>query len=336
MSRRVFLKGSFEVAGGVVILLYGGCTTERQPTSIPQDRITTPPGKAEITRLPEVTETNIKNIAKRCIGDFNRVLGFRIPEEEAVSKVNLTADLKTYQDIIKESDIDYQPTDEKDRPGITTDSHHSRGKQIFLYKSAIDEMTKALPATEQGSKAREDFIEWVINHELSHWVASNYPSAQLHSLVYEKMFAGTDQLRGKQITPDIVVGAKVKAYADGVRKSVFQSLEEAEAFVIGDFVTKRRGRPQVGTFITASDMEIQPQVDLLLDLLRRIGPNPDDAIKTLASIRTEVGGREKYGKIIGQKFGVVENDQLFFSMSLLYAIDGGDRNLYQRLVSRSP
>lgn len=335
ITRRSLLRRSVEVAaGGAVILLFGGCTTERKPISIPQDRVITPSRRSEVIRLTELTESDIKTIARRSIKDFNRVLGLAIPEEEAVSKVNLIGDLKTYQDIIAESEIDYQPTDEKDRPAITTDSYHSRGRQIFLYKGAIDDMTKYLPATERGTKAREDAIEWIVNHEFSHWVTPNYQSAELHSLVYERMFATLAGFGGRQITPDTVVGAKVKAYVDGVRKSTFQVLEEAEAFIIGDFVTKRRGRPQAGSFITASDMFIQPQVDLLLEFLRKLGPNIDDTIKTLARMRTEVRGREKYGRFIGEKFGITENDQLFFSMSLLYAIDTGDRNLYQRLVNR--
>jgi len=53
------------------------------------------------------------------------------------------------------------------------------------------------------------------------------------------MFANDKNIRGKQITPDMVMGAEVKAYADGVRKSTFENLEESEAFIIGDFVAKK-------------------------------------------------------------------------------------------------
>ncbi|EKD86597.1 MAG: hypothetical protein ACD_37C00224G0003 [uncultured bacterium] len=219
-SRRDLIKVG--VVAGVSALL-GGCSVKVETTK----------------RLPEITEGDVKTIALRCISDFNKVLGLSIPEKDAASKVHLVSDLALYQNILKESEIDYQPSNEKDRPGITTDSSFSSGVQIFLYKDAIDELTRSLPATEQGIRARENLVEWIIYHEFSHWSASNYPSVELHDLVYGKMFANDKNIRGKQITPDMVMGAEVKAYADGVRKSTFENLEESEAFIIGDFVAKK-------------------------------------------------------------------------------------------------
>ena len=146
------------------------------------------------------------------------------------------------------------------------------------------------------------------------------------------MFANDKNIRGKQITPDMVMGAEVKAYADGVRKSTFENLEESEAFIIGDFVAKKRGRPQIATYLTASDMGIESQVNLIRDLQGRIGFDLDNGVRMLAALRGEIGGRERYGRFIGEKFGIVEKDRLFFSMSLLHAINIGDTNMYQRLI----
>lgn len=313
LSRRDLIKCG--IAVGVNALL-GGCSSKTET----------------IKRLPEITEGDVKTIALRCISDFNKVLGLSIPERDAASKVHLVTDLALYQDILKKSESGYQPTNEKNRPGITTDSSYSSGKQIFLYKDAIDELTGSLPASEQGIGARENLVEWIIYHEFSHWSASNYPSIELHDLIYGKMFVNDRNIRGRQITPDMVVGAEVKAFVNGIRKTTFENLEESEAFIIGDFVAKKRGRPQIVTYLTSSDMGIEPQVNLIRDLQGRIGLDLDNGVKLLAALRGETGGRERYGRFIGEKFGIVETGRLFFSMSLLNAINIGDANMYQRLI----
>lgn len=328
VTRKKFIHGLGLAAGA--ISLYG-CGIQPTPTQERKTNLT--PLTKEKRSLPEITDREIKTIASRCIGDFNRVLGFNLPNETS-EKTNLVNSLQQYQSIIGEQETDYVLTNEKNRPGITTDRTHSKGKQIFLFKDAISEMTKNFPNTVEAIKGREDILEWIINHELAHYATSNYESSVLHNLVFGRMFANQSFFKGKDIKPDLVFGAKIRAFADNRRVAGFQNLEETEAFIIGDYVTRQTKKQRLVSFPEPEELGIEKQVLLLTDLLKKLNPNSNEAIIMLALLRSQTGGREKFGTMIGGKLTKVEtqSDQLFAGMSILYAIDMGDPKLYQQLT----
>ena len=337
LSRRGFLKATGEAALGVGAVVLFGCTTNKKPETptpkMPEVKI--PQGEQNLGKLPELTELQVKDIARIATADFNKVLGFQLSDDEIVEKTNLVPTLEKFQEIVAVSEESYVPKNEIDRAAITSDSRSIHGREIFLNKLSLEQTTSELPNSEQGKSAKFEFVEFIEIHELTHFISSAYRSDQLHDLVYGKMLANIAAFKDKNVQMQFVEGAEVHGLVDGKQVSTFQKLEEAEAFLIGEMVMRKRGKNQTVSWPKAKDVGAEVQADLLKNLLSKLGRGDvDENLKTLAHLRSEEGGREKFCQLIGERFKIPTQDQLFFSMSVLFAIDLGDRQLYQNLTNR--
>lgn len=331
-------------AGAGTVVLFGGCLISPDtplashkaefPTSQLAPRASARPTQERtLTRLPELTQQDIDIAAKQAVRDFSTVLGIPLPEDFSKNVV-LVMSLEDYQKIIAGEEVGYVPNDELTRIAVATESTNPYGHKIFLYKGAVDHVSRSILPNERGRQGRIDHIEHVLVHELAHFVAKEYRSDELFQLVYGKMLANHREIKGKHVDQDIVVGAEIKVVVDEVLKSPFDNLEEAEATIIQTFVTRKRGRPQLASAPTAEDIGVKAQFDLLSDLVRRLGNDPDEHVKKLATLRMEEGGREIFARSIGERYTIPQADQLFFGMSVLYVINIGDRRGYEQLVNR--
>lgn len=125
---------------------------------------------------------------------------------------------------------------------------------------------------------------------------------------YGKMLANLPVFRGKTVEKGKVEGAEVDGRLDGKYVSSFENLEEAEAFLIGEMIMRKRGRNQVATWPDAVQVGVGVQASLLRDLLTKIG--------------------------VGERFKISPQDHLFFAMSVLFLIDVGDVRSYRQLTNR--
>lgn len=294
--------------------------------------------EGHIEGLPEITQAEFGYITQQSVLDFDRVLGLNISTREVIQKTHLV-NLAEYQDALSKNETSYVPGNELVLSAYTSNADSPSGKAIFFYKGAIDHLSRRLPNTNEGQKARVDIIELNVDHELAHWTSAAYPSLEIHNLVFDKIVRDLPAYKGKSITPRMIEGATVQAYADGRKTNVFHNLEEAEAHLIGKYVFDHRGRPvsalSADKIPQAKDSDIFPVISHLVVLLRRLQHhevNFENSLKMLARLRTEPGGREKFCKIIGEEFRVPAEDQLFFGLNLLYSIDVMDVPGFKRLM----
>lgn len=320
-----------QLTGGLLSMLaFDGCTPGELPKS-PTPRRTPTPTLPKIEGkegLPSLTEREIQEAAAIVVEDYNRVLDLSLDQDEVKEQVVLVKELEEYQAILKRVEEGYEAGDELKRPAIATHERSPYGRKIFLYQKAIEAMTSRLPNNEKGRQARADFIRFVITHELGHWLGACYESEALHDLIFQKIFKKS--FAGKNIKNGFVKGAEIKATVDGVEKAALQNLEEAEVVVISEFVIKNRADPKIVVPPSVEEFGIKTQHELLLDLLNKLNPDLNQSIKTLARLRMQEGGREKFCRLIGEKFNARPGDQLFFGLVVLLAIDYADIEIYQK------
>lgn len=136
MARRQFLTLSAGVIGGILL---EGCNFSK----VGQERL---PQKTPLPTLPKIegrellgplSELEVKQAAEKAITDYQRVLSLNFDREEVLKKIELIADLAQYQGILKSVESNYQPSNELDRPAITTSERHPSGQKIFLYKNPL-------------------------------------------------------------------------------------------------------------------------------------------------------------------------------------------------------
>lgn len=332
ISRRHFLTHELPslAVGGVI--LFAGCTPKEQAT--PPGKINRLPETVAPVPLPEMSNDEIMTSVQQSLRDFNKALDASLSEQEVVSNVIILSDLKEYQALIAQEETGYIPSNELDRPAITTAERHIKGKKIVFYKPAITAISRQLPNTPEGKAARREFVENISTHELVHYTVANYSSDAIHSIFFGLMLANNPQFKNKKIDQGTVHGAKVTAIADGAWKAGFMKLEEAEAAVISDLVIDKRGRPQMSKRTTAADIGVGIQATLLRDLLSKLAVDKNDSIKHLFQLRQGVGGREKLCEEMGTRFNVPPKDRLFFGLSTLFTIDIGDEKTYRELVEK--
>lgn len=313
MTRREFLRLGTAAAA---VLLFGCRTKGESP-------------KLESTpSFVEITNDDIQNITRVTVKHFNEFLGFNLSEEEVAKHVLVASDIYKYQELIADNQ-GYIPGFET-RPAITTDPDFNIDPKIILYKPAIEEQVRQRDLLSEGNDRQKmsDFIENIMMHELSHWVSPLYSSDELHNLVYNHMFADFQPYKGKRIEKRGVRGAEVSALLENQQVSHFQTLEEAEAITISNFVMAKLDKP----YLTAAELQVGTHVDLLNDLLKKLNPDFDEAVKTLATLRAQPNGRKELCSLIAKKFNVDEQTNLLFCMSLLFSIDQGDTKTYQNLT----
>ncbi len=326
LGRRDFLRVSFFAALGLV----GACTSPATParptrasatsTAMPEATVSEP--------LPELTLSELQEVVGTAVDDYNKILGTNLDRDQASAAVVLVKTETEFQTIVKKLQPSYVATSEKFRPAITGDN------KVYINKSSIVYFTNEFPNTAEGSGARKELLEFVLAHELAHWSAVAYTSPDLYNLVFGKMFKNTAELKNKTVEMDIVQGAEIKAKVDGEVMSSFQNVEEAEATMLGTYVmNKRQGK----RFIKDYPGSTYPaRMELLTDLVIKINPNDiNSTLQKLAQLRSKMGGREEWAKLIGGTFNIPDSDQLFFALSLLFAIDQGDSQLYKDILSRA-
>ncbi len=311
MTRKEFLKAT--MVTGLAIgtgMALEGCT----------------PGtpRIEDQAIAGLTQNTLEQIAGITAYDYSQTLGIDLSAETAKSRVMLIDDLSKYQDLIRSAEVDYYPSDEMNRLAITI------GPIIYVYKPSFMAITRSFDNSLVAREARGEMVEFILTHEFTHGLAPEYPSAILNQIVYGKMLS--DIFRGKTIEPSVVSGAEVMAIVDGVRKSVFQNLDEAESVTIGRYVMDHRGRKNLFAYPPYAGLE--QSLSMFKQLLQKMG-NPDETLKQWAKLRTQVGGREEICKWIAKTFHkdqLSEEDQLFFALSVLYTIDVADANAFQHLT----
>lgn len=334
ISRRNFLKGSLELGAGIgSLILFGACKTDKNSDNkIFQPPLETKPGTGP-SATEVLSEDRLKEITRGDIRDFAKNLNLQLSEDEIVGNIVLVPTIQAFQ-AIQASNPAYVPRDEISTPAITTDAKSNYGQKMFFNKASLDHLVNQAPP-QLRPQAQVDLIHWVNAHELAHLTAAYYESDELHSMVFEKMLVNHPEIKGKKVEKGFVFGARVYAYVDGKIKNIFQSLEEAEAQAIRFFIVGKRSVPLSITIPNSSEgLGVKTQVDLLNDLLSKMGGPYENNLKTLAKIRTEIGGREKFCRLIGEKFNIHPDEQLFFGMSVLFTIDLADSAGYQTLTRR--
>lgn len=332
LSRRGFLKEVGATAGSII--LFGGCTTDKKPQPTPPIQYPQPTVRTtEVAPgLPPLTESEVKEVAKTSIKDVNRVLGLQISEDDAVANVLLVPTLEEYQKIWIADGASF-PENRLPSEALTTHVYNPNGKKIFLSRPIIDQITKALPSSNEGKNARQEHLEFILDHEFIHWSANSYTSQEIYDVLFRNMFVNHRDYKGKDIKNLGIQGTQVVVEIDGKKIPFFGNLEETEAILISRYVFTN---PKIGTTRQLQGTEegkYANQINMLRTLLGRVYPDLTEGIKTLAQLRTEKGGREKFCRQIAQFYKVQPELQLYFGLSLLYTIDTGDTNTYQQLLS---
>jgi hypothetical protein len=145
------------------------------------------------------------------------------------------------------------------------------------------------------------------------------------------MFANVPGLAGKSLPVGIVHGAEIKTNVDGVEKSAFQNLEEAEAIVTGGYSFDHNPNKKI---VIDNPNYFGLQAKMLRDLLTKLPGGFDTSVKTLASLRMQPGGRERWMKEIANAFSIPAGDAYLFSGSVFYAIDSGDGASYLNYTTK--
>lgn len=282
----------------------------------------------------ELNQDTVERVSRFAIEDFNRILATNLDIEKTTAQIKLVSSLDEYQQIIGANEQGYIPKDEITRPAITTDQTPQSPKSIYLYNSALTITLSQIPENFREI-ALNEFIEMVIKHELVHFSSAQYPSPALHDVTYGKIVKNIPEFAGKEIIAGVVEGAEVKATVAGQKKSLFQNLEEAEAFLIGDLAIRKRGQLPYIEPLTAGDLGIEVQAQLTRDLLTKLNPDLDESLKNLFSLRNKVGGREEYCLQIANSLSgkVRPGEELFFANSVLFLVDVGDAQNYRALTS---
>lgn len=326
VSRRSFLRGAVLAVAAAVV---AGVAVGRsgQPGQSKDEK------KPTHEILPDITEEEVKGIAKRTVADFNRVLGLNISEEQVIKGIHLVNTEGEYRQILSNiGDEDFVDQAIKHSSAVTTPTGSTYGKSIFIYKKAVDKISEEqkLPNNEYGLKGRVNNLEWLVAHELAHWSAAAYPSKEIYDTFFGEIVRNAPEFKGKVIEPRdpqrkevLIEGIGLRALVDGKKTTIFHPLEEAEAFIIGENVFKNKSIPVVGgPFPKHFDQDFFVQANYLLLLLDKLGNrNHDENLKRLAKLRTQIGGQEEFCRIIGQNFDVLPEDQLSFGLRFLYLIN---------------
>ncbi len=182
ISRRDILRASVVLAAGFVV----GCDKPPIPSpTIPKE-------------LEPLTQEELKEAAKLALSDTNFVLGLGLKEENIIPNIGIVKTLLDYQKILKAELPSYVPQDETNRWAITTNPGSQNGNKIFVFRPGIDNASRSLPNTEEGKKARKDFLAFVLAHEYEHFSAATYQSDRIHGEVFGRIFANIPSFKGKK------------------------------------------------------------------------------------------------------------------------------------------
>lgn len=313
ISRRNLLRAS--VVFGAVFLV--GCERPAIPVILSPRK-----------DLDPLTEDDIKEAANLALSDTNRVLGIALEEEKITPNITLIKTLSEYQKILKTELPSYIPQDETNRWAITTNPNSKNGNKIFVFEPGIANASRFLPNIDEGRKARKDFLAFVLGHEYQHFSAATYQSDRIHNEVFGRIFANLPAFKGKRVNPIAVRGAVVYGNLEGAEVQAYQNIEEAEAILIDDLIVRKNGRQKTGVLPKVTELGYLPQIEMYKELLTKVYGDLDKGLVALAQVRVKPGGREEFARTVGSFFKIPPEDQLFFSMSLAYAMDRGDRNLF--------
>ncbi len=340
ISRRDFLTLARDVlTGATVVNLYRGLKLRYQPQPLPSDTIVKSPlptpTLAETQLLSEqLTDAEIKEVAGNALVDYNNVLETNLPEEVVKNDVIVLSDLAQYQQIIAQNEEGYVPQDEIQRPAITTDPDRNNQRKIYIYSPSLAYFARSLPANDEGRQGRRELVKSLFTHEFTHYNTKPYDSPELKRVVYEQMMGNV--MRGHLVeSGGYVNGAVVEAKVDGKIGGFYHNIEEVEASLIGDYVMRQSEHRFPLTHFVAESLGLGVQANLYKEMLAKLDSNTANNMRNLSRFRTEEGGRENFGRLIGSKFNIPSADQLIFGMNLLYVIDLGNRAAYDRLITPS-
>ena len=287
----------------------------------------------------EISRERLEKVIQRSVADMNRLFDINLDASEVFAKTTIVNTIREFQAILREDTTkEYDMTDMTGKlEAVTTDESSPRGKSILLNLQSISDSLSKIANEPNFELLQDEYLEMLIKHEIVHFSSRRYTSEQLHSVVYGKIFASTREIRDKNLTTAYVQGAGVVTFVQGdpIGKNPFYLLEEAEAFFISDVAMRARGRALVLVPLAPEDHELSAQVQLLTRALSRIDRNPVNSARLLMNLRMREGGREELSNILAKAFpeaAVKPGDELFFAMSLAWAISSGNRQMFDLIT----
>ncbi|MFC1627367.1 hypothetical protein ACFL18_02315 [Patescibacteria group bacterium] len=334
LNRRSFLKILGVGGGGLFAALYlPGCQSTEGTVSADG-----------ILRIPkDFDQSHIDLATAKATQIISRVTGLEIDHEKAVNSVTLVDTDEEFVGILLN-----EQTSDTGTIGAFTVIGDNFEKHVYVSRERLTKATKDLGDSEIGNQTRADFFTWTLVHEMGHFTALGYKSPELEELFWGEMLGNNSLIIGRERMPGFVSGATISTYLERNRDEIgnpnkviesldrrlfelvsfFQNVEEVESEVITDFVWNNRGQEDIPSLPPA----MFPERKMMFNqLIQRLG-DKTEVLKHLVQLRSQENGREEWCKFVAETLGI-EDDQILFSLSVFFAIELNDTNLFNSLVS---
>ncbi len=159
----------------------------------------------------------------------------------------------------------------------------------------------------------------ILNHELVHYDGLRYEDVELGTNIFSQYPATKEKsVKGVYIRGFKVVGKS----SAGQDFSVFNQLEEAAAFMIGNFITQERN-VLPDNHVYFKQQGFQDESASLRLVMDKVFPNFGEGIKQLVALRRQPDGLAQFATLLGEKLGWENQEARNIGLSILSSVNAG-------------
>ncbi len=294
MTRRAFLGGGLGIAG---LAAGGWLLTQANTGETPVPQISDP----IINKENPLSEVEMQGITRQAIADYESVFGVNLDE----SLILANTAMESYDKIAIG----------KDRAGGELFSAAETSGDIPPKMRISTEFIQALSPNDQVPMTHALLV-----HELVHYDGARYSDPDLSRF----LFSQYDETRDKGFEGEYIRGFKVvgKSTATGQDFSIFNQLEEAAAFTLGNYAAQKKGILPVDHFFF-SQQGFSKETESFSYVVSQLFPNFGEGLNTVAALRRSPGGLSQFAQLIGQKLGWTEVEAQNIGMMVLSHVNSG-------------